>query len=144
MRFLFLLSFLLLAAPAANSNTDAVPLTIRFTGLRNGKGTIGIGVYRTQEEFDTDKPFQKLRITKEGAKGGTLRHSLTLAPAVYAISVLDDENNNHQMDFNWMHIPQEGYGFSNYVHSGLVRPKVTKFQFRLQAPMEVEVKMQYW
>ena len=41
-------------------------------------------------------------------------------------------------------VPKEGYGFSNYVHSGLVRPKVSKFQFRLQAPMEVDVKMQYW
>lgn len=130
--------------PAAHATSEAVQLRIRFTGLRNAIGTIGMGIYRTQEEFETDKPFQTITLSKKGVKDGILLYSLHLAPSVYAISVLDDENNNHQMDFNWMHIPKEGYGFSNYVHSGLVRPKVSKFQFRLQAPMEVDVKMQYW
>ncbi len=147
-KYLILLFGLLLLhqhlMPTAHATAEAVPLRIRFTGLRNSVGTIGMGIYRTQEEFDSDKPFQSITLSKKGLKDGNLVHSLQLAPAVYAISVLDDENNNHQMDFNWMHIPKEGYGFSNYVHSGLVRPKVTKFQFRLQAPLEVEVKMQYW
>ena len=149
MRKLFWLLIILilpiyLSAPFAEASPDSVPLRIRFTGLRNSVGTIGMGIYRTQEEFETDKPFQSITLSKKGVKDGILVHALQLAPAVYAISVLDDENNNHQMDFNWMHIPKEGYGFSNYVHSGLVRPKVSKFQFRLQAPLEVEVKMQYW
>jgi hypothetical protein len=147
-RFFVLLFGLLLVQPSGVSTvqatSEAVPLRIRFTGLRNTVGTIGMGIYRTQEEFETDKPFQSITLSKKGVKDGILVHALQLAPAVYAISVLDDENNNHQMDFNWMHIPKEGYGFSNYVHSGLVRPKVNKFQFRLQAPLEVVVKMQYW
>lgn len=43
----------------------------------------------------------------------------------------DDENNDKEMNFNWMDMPQEGFGFSGYYHSGLSRPEFSDFSFTL-------------
>ena len=58
---------------------------------------------------------------------------------------MDDENFNGKMDYNFIGIPKEGFGFSNYYHSGLTKPKLKSFAFEVieNKNTKVEVKMKY-
>jgi uncharacterized protein (DUF2141 family) len=77
-----------------------------------------------------------------------VNHVLTLTyngikPGTYGVVILDDENNNHKMDYGWI-LPQEGFGFSNYVHSGMIKPKLSKFSFTItKDTKEIEIKVKY-
>lgn len=50
------------------------------------------------------------------------------------------KNNNGEMDFGLM-LPKEGFGFSNYIHSGLSRPDFEDFQFTV-GTQSTKVKIQ--
>ena len=57
---------------------------------------------------------------------------MNLDSGTYGISVLDDENVNNRMDYNFIGIPKEGFGFSNYFHTGLSKPHFDKFKFEIK------------
>lgn len=68
-------------------------------------------VCSTEMAFTSEKGC----MTKEVAASSTsMRVSLPqLSPGKFAIKVFHDENDNRQLDVNWMGIPKEPYGFSN-------------------------------
>jgi len=104
-------------------------ITIEFTDVKNNKGNLGIGIFKTEEEFKSEKPFKSITMPKTSLKNGKLTTSLNLPNGTYGISVLDDENNNSKMDYSFIGIPKEGFAFSNYYHTGLSKPKLTQFKF---------------
>ena len=58
--------------------------------------------------------------------------------------MLDDENNDTEMEYNWVGIPQEGFGFSDYYHTGLSRPVLADFDFVLgEEGKAVTMKIRY-
>ena len=70
---------------------------------------------------------------------------LKLKPGVYGISVLDDENKDGEMKYNWFGIPKEGYGFSNFYHTGITKPNFKDFDFIVgEKDKIVQVKMKYF
>ena len=53
-------------------------------------------------------------VKKAAAEKGEMRFTFSDLPAgVYAVQVMHDENDNNQLDANFLGIPSEGYGFSN-------------------------------
>lgn len=107
----------------------AQSLTIHISGIRNGKGMLCIAIYTNSRQFETDKPYRKLAVSKEEVKDGKITVIVKELPAgQYGIALLDDENNNGKMDYRLL-LPAEGCGFSNYRHSGLKRPKYEDFDF---------------
>ena len=121
-------------------------LKVSITGLRNNKGSVIMGFYNNDKAFEDEIPLFK----KVESKANTVNKVLTLnytgiKPGTYGIVLLDDENNNSKMDYGLI-LPDEGYGFSNYWHTSLTKPKVAKFSFTI-APNEhkaVEIKVKYW
>ena len=63
-------------------------------------------------------------------KNGTLKVKLDLEFGEYGLSLLDDENNNTKMDYNFIGLPKEGFGFSNYYHTGFTKPHFNTFKFK--------------
>lgn len=119
-------------------------LKISITGLRNNSGSVILGFYNNDKAFAAETPL----FTKIESKAATVNHVLTLSytgikPGTYGVVMLDDENNNNKMDYGWI-LPEEGYGFSNYTHFGLTKPKVAKFSFTITNENKaVEIKVQY-
>ena len=75
------------------------------------KGTLRMLLCPSDAAFTSEKGCT----SKEVAAASTsVRVSLAqLAPGKYAIKVFHDENDNRELDVNWMGIPKEPYGFSN-------------------------------
>jgi uncharacterized protein (DUF2141 family) len=119
-------------------------LKVNITGIRSSSGSIMLAFYNTAQSFDKEKPLFLKRITKAQLTNGTL--SVTYADLksdTYGIAILDDENNNEKMDYSWF-LPKEGFGFSNYYHTGLTRPTFDKFNFVLKNETKtVEIKIRY-
>ena len=119
-------------------------LLINFSNLRNNKGYIRAGIYLDNNSFQDELPTRTISFKKEKAKNGKLKAEILINEGEYGIAVLDDENNNGKMDYKFF-IPQEGYGFSNYIHSTLQKPNFVQFKFTVRKMIinEVNIPMKY-
>jgi uncharacterized protein (DUF2141 family) len=122
----------------------AQTLKINITGLRNNSGVVRMGFYINNESFDKEEPLFVKTEPKAPAKNGVLSITYTgLKPGVYGVALLDDENNNDKVDYGWF-LPKEGFGFTNYYHTGLTKPNFSKFSFTISSGAKtVEIKVKY-
>jgi uncharacterized protein (DUF2141 family) len=60
-----------------------------------------------------------------------MRVRFTLEPGIYGLSLLDDENKDGKMEYNFLRLPREGFGFSDYYHTGFTKPKFDSFKFNI-------------
>ncbi|MDD2386834.1 MAG: DUF2141 domain-containing protein [Bacteroidales bacterium] len=110
------------------SSLNAQTLHIKIEGIKNSKGVIQLGFFKSAQDYKNDISFFKF-IDKKSMKNGTIYVSYTdIKPGTYGIALLDDENNNKKMDFSFF-IPTEGFGFSDYYATGLSKPSFDKFSF---------------
>ncbi len=119
-------------------------LKVNISGIRNSSGTIRVCFYNTSESFDKEKPMIiKIEPKTKVANGGLSISYTSLKPGVYGIAILDDENSNQKMDYGLI-LPKEGFGFSDYYHTGMSHPKFESFDFVLKnEDKTVQIKLRY-
>lgn len=132
------------AARSRPAPPPAAALTVNVKGLRNDKGRLAVAL------FDSAAAFPR----QEGAFRGQLvriaggRAAVTfgnLRPGLYAVAVLHDENENEKMDFNFLGMPLEGYGFSNDAAALFGPPSFASAAFRLlPRPSRVSISARYF
>jgi len=138
MKTLVIKIFLLLL-PAAAINAQDVEVTI--TGIRNTKGKMGLGVFRDNETFKKEKAYRELQFEKKDVSSGEMKVKFDLPPGTYGIALVDDENSDGEMEYNRLGIPKEGFGFSDYYHKGLKKPKFDSFKFTLDKGQKKSIKI---
>jgi len=88
-------------------------LEINIEGLQNNKGKVLVAVNDSEENYsDHDGEVYKGAVAKIADKKAVVVFN-DIPFGVYAVKVFHDENDNGELDSNFMHIPQEPYGFSN-------------------------------
>jgi uncharacterized protein (DUF2141 family) len=138
----FLLITTLVCGIVLKVNSQTVIMTIE--GIRNNKGEISLGIFRSQQEFAKEKTTIEKVFAKTDLRYGVLKIEFYLEPGNYAAAILDDENKDGEMNYNIIGIPLEGFGFSNYVSSGLRKPRYKDFSFDVKTgENRVHVKMKY-
>ncbi|MDD2635496.1 MAG: DUF2141 domain-containing protein [Bacteroidales bacterium] len=125
------------------STLSAQTLHIKIEGIKNSKGVIQLGFFKSAQDYKNDKSFFKF-IDKKNMKNGTIYVSYTdIKPGTYGIALLDDENKNKKMDFSFF-IPTEGFGFSDYYATGLSKPSFDKFSFNFgEKDKTVVIRVRY-
>ena len=103
-------------------------LILNVSEIRNKNGVIRLGIYKDNSTFQEEKPFLVKSFSKDKLIDGKLTFSFSVNVGEFGIALLDDENENGKMDYSFF-IPQEGFGFSNYFHSGLRMPTFENFKF---------------
>jgi uncharacterized protein (DUF2141 family) len=133
--FLFLIAFLRISAQT---------LTIHIAGIRNAEGNIRLGFYTNAESFDKEEALFIRNVPKTTLSKGQLTIAYSdIKPGTYGIAVLDDENTNQKMDYGLI-LPKEGFGFSDYYHTGMTKPKFSQFDFVLgKDPKAVTIVLRY-
>ena len=106
---------------------EMISMPVIVKNIRNLKGHLSIGVFKNASSFDKEKPFKIILIAKKEIENGTLKSSIVLPSGVYGLSILDDENSDYKMQYNLIGVPKEGFGFSNYYHSGFSKPNFNLF-----------------
>jgi uncharacterized protein (DUF2141 family) len=140
---LFLKILLLLVFPAMTLNAQKVEVVI--TGIRTPKGQMVIGVFKDNESFKKEKSFLEKRFAKNDISKGEMRVQFSLEPGIYGLSVMDDENSNGKMEYNFLGMPREGFGFSDYYHKGFTRPKFDSFKFSIDKDQtkKITIRIRY-
>jgi uncharacterized protein (DUF2141 family) len=130
---------------ALDSTVFAQNINIVVSGVKSGKGQGIIAVFKDQESFEKKAPFMGFQFDKNDIIDGQLTTSIELDPGVYGISFLDDKNKNGEMDNNWIGIPKEGFGFSNFEHKGFKKPHFDDFQIEVMEgeTQSIVIKMKY-
>jgi len=108
------------AAPGAASQSTSRPasqpalatLKVTIKGLRNHKGQLIFGVFRSAEGFPNIESKSVYWETKE-ADADAVTFTAHLPPGRYGASVLHDENRSGEMNRNFANVPTEGYGVTN-------------------------------
>ncbi len=119
---------------------------LNIQNLSCAEGFICIAVFTSDKEFKTEKPFYESKIYKNKNICDTVKTVINLPPGKYGISVLHDENLNGKMDYNFLGVPLEGFGFSNYYQKGLRKPSFDNFCFYLKKNenLKIDLIMKYF
>ncbi len=107
-------------------------IELRITGIKSDAGSIWVAVFKDEAGFKKEKAYKKIRLRKAFTFNLAMTTKFYLKPGTYGISLLDDKNDNGKMDYNFVGIPKEGFGFADYYHKGLSRPKFKDFSFDLK------------
>ena len=134
---------LMMFFPLAMLSAQTIELTI--TGIKSTKGEILICVFKDNESFRIEKAFLNKKFEKTGIIEGELKVQFTLEPGLYGLSLLDDENSSSLMEYNFIGIPKEGFGFSDYYHTGIKKPKFDAFSFTLEKDQvkKITIRIRY-
>lgn len=126
------------------TTTTQAKVVIKMTDIRSSAGCLRMGIYKDQESFKNEKPLLKHTAFKNRMSSGVVTSDLMLEPGTYGIALLDDEDSDGDMDYGLV-LPNEGFGFSNYYHTGLTRPKLSSFSFTVTAGQtaNVSIKVKY-
>ena len=108
--------------------TAAAALTVTVTNVATEDGQVRIAVYDEETWLDTER-----RVAREfvAPLGATVSATFELPPGTYAVAVLHDVNGNGRMDYGFMRMPKEPYGFSNGVVPRFGPPKFDDSAFAI-------------
>jgi uncharacterized protein (DUF2141 family) len=136
-------------APASEPGAGSPPpvgvaLTVRIHGLSNDRGGVAVALFAAAEAFPDQKKALAGQLAKI-EKGRARVRFAGLRPGVYAVAVLHDENENSKMDFNFLGMPLEGYGFSNDASAPFGPPSFEQASFELR-PRDsfITLRMRYF
>lgn len=135
-RLLFTILLLTCTAAARAQNIDVL-----FSGIRSTHGQIIIKIYTDSKSFDDDKPVKTVKFPKRNIAAGKMAAQLNLEPGTYGFALLDDENGDSKMEYSFLHMPKEGFGFSNFYLTGMKKPHFEQFKFRLDKNQELHIDM---
>ena len=143
-RVLFVLLASISLMPVVVSGQSAA-LTIEITNIRFERGWIRLGLYNHMDQFPVN-PSRTFDFEKTTLKEGMMEIMLDdILPGTYAISLLDDENGNDQMDYKLIKIPGEGFGFSNNAKPRLRHPPYDHCSFLVpEGQSRIRIEMQYF
>jgi uncharacterized protein (DUF2141 family) len=85
--------------------------TLEITGVKKQGGKIYISVFNSDQSFDERKIYYS---TSTNATAETVCMPIALPASEYVISMYQDWNGNAKLDSNFLGIPREPFGFSNY------------------------------
>jgi uncharacterized protein (DUF2141 family) len=122
----------------------SITLTITLKGLRNSKGKILVWLYSGEKGFP-DKPKEAFRTMAVGLKEGSVPQVQFsgLTTGSYAVSAVHDENDNGEMDTNWIGIPREGLAVSRDAKGSMGPPKFKDAVLEISESQEIKTNFVY-
>ena len=126
------------------SKPTLATLTVTIKGLRNHKGQLIFGVFRSAEGFPNTQSKSVYWETKE-ADADAVTFTAHLPPGRYGASVLHDENRSGEMNRNFANVPTEGYGVTNNPKPAFRAATFNEAAFDLPAAgREMTISVQYF
>lgn len=105
-------------------------INLVFSGFKSPKGQVILKIFKDDQSFQDDKPATVLKFKKENVVNGAMLLKINLEDGVYGLAFIDDEDNSGNMNYSFIGMPKEGFGFSNYYLTGLSKPKFDAFKIK--------------
>ncbi len=140
-RKLFSVSLLLFVLGFSNSQDEKGILIVKINGFESSIGKARILVFKTgMEEFypmSSEKAFK--RITVPIIERKVVYKFKDIPYGDYAVSVHHDEDNNGEVNTNWLGIPNEGFGASNDAKGNFGPPTFEDAKITLSSTQKIIV-----
>jgi len=118
-------------------------ISINVSNIRNSKGTVKWAVFKDASKFNSKEGYADAG-SVVSKKGDVVINTKNIPDGTYAISVYHDENNNSDVDFNFLGLPVEGFGFSQNPRIYFGPPKYTECTFTKKGNTVQNIKMKYY
>lgn len=117
-------TFLFLVGGVQLFAQESIKTSLEITNIKKS-GPIMVAIYNNAKDFlSNDKAFKTE--TLNPGKDKTFKFDFfNLPPGKYAIAIFIDENNNGELDTNFIGIPSEQYGFTG---KNLPRTRAPRFE----------------
>ncbi len=101
-------------------------VSIEVNGLKNHKGQLLVAFFKNEDGFPnkSEKAFLRKAVKIKSANNIIVLNDIPTGD--YAVSIAHDENMNGKIDYYFIQVPKEGYGFSNIKKPGLFIPAFSK------------------
>jgi len=144
MRHRVLLSALALASVVfAAGEASAARIAVTISGLKSNEGGVYVGLYATPSKFLNGAQVDVMKKVAASTAPITIVFD-NLAPGTYAVGAFHDENNNNQLDRNFLGLPTEGYALSNGVRAVTSKPTFQQAAFTVgNAGAAVSLQIRY-
>ena len=126
------------------SYTQAQETQIKVTDIRSAKGTIILNIFKDNDSYDKQQPYKQFVFDKKALTNGTLAIHCVLESGTYGITLIDDENGDSKLNKNFVGMPKEGFGFSNFFMTKMKKPSFDDFKVDLKtAAIPILIKVKY-
>lgn len=134
MRLLFLLLLLPFLGSAQNK------LTVQVEGVSSDSGSIMVAVYNKADGF-LKKGQALMGVSTKAISGITELQINDLPEGQYALAIYHDENDNEELDTNWLGIPKEPIGFSNSKMKAFGPPGFKECAFQVKSDKQIKISL---
>lgn len=117
---------------------------IKVSGIEKSEGMLNIGLYRTAQEFLIQDKAVTQKIVPIRNENGEMKVEISdLSEGKYALAIMQDVNGNGKMDYNFLGVPIEPYGFSNNPNTRYRKPLFRECEFSISGnnTANVEIKL---
>jgi uncharacterized protein (DUF2141 family) len=104
-------------------------VTVQVHKVKSAQGDIRASLCENETAYKADTCIKEVVLKAE--KGTTQLVFENVTPGTYGIQLMHDKNANGDMDFNFLGMPKEGYGFSNNAKPRLSQPSFKKISFNV-------------
>ena len=111
-------------------------LTVEIVGLENNKGVVIVALIDKHEKDVMDQTC-KIKDHKCTYTFNDVKHDQ------YAIRFFHDENQNEELDTNFLRIPKEGFGFSNDAMGKFGPKDFSEWLFEVSGETKVRMTANY-
>ncbi len=132
-------------AESAPQTSSPNRIEAEAVNLRDSNGSFRCTIFGSPDGFpdNTDKAAGNTSARVVDQKASCIFEGLP--PGSYAIATLHDENDNDRMDYNFIGIPLEGYGFSSDPTVMLKAPSFDAAKFDYRGGVQVvPIRIHYW
>ena len=88
-----------------------VTFTLDITGINVNDGNIYVKIYSNERDYKKDIPYISFVLESVNKN---ITHSFDIPEGEYLIALFQDTNNNGVLDTNFLNVPKEPVGLSNY------------------------------
>lgn len=132
---LFLFTATFVRPVTAQHSLDVVVKNIKKT-----EGTVRVAIFTNENDF-LKNAYQGKSVK---ASGSTVTVSFEGLPSgSYAISIFHDENDNGELDTNFMGIPKEGFAFGNNAMGTFGPPSFDRSKVELTEKTTQEISLRF-
>jgi uncharacterized protein (DUF2141 family) len=133
---ILIIALQLMMAPV-DASVEKGTVKVQVSEFRNTEGHLLVSLFNSSEYFpdDAEKAFKtrKVKVSKKS-------HEVVFEDVPYgkyAVIFLHDENDNKDMDTNFVGAPKEGYGTSNDAVNTFSAPEYDEAEFTMNSPTKI-------
>ncbi|MDN5304321.1 MAG: hypothetical protein PWP46_1205 [Fusobacteriaceae bacterium] len=91
-------------------------INLKINNISKNKGNIYIKIFNSKKNYKKDIPLKQLILP---SNNNEISKEIILPNDYYLFSIFQDINNNQKLDTNFLGIPKEPVGLSNYNGKGI-------------------------